>query len=257
MTERRYPRDRGAGKTRLKPRDKKARPSRPRETRNVHLAPYGKIPHLRTVYVRSDGRTGEWWRPDPDYQPPLPQGAVRGDIHRQVFWDALRSPKYFYVDEDRRCLQCDQTFTFKAAEQKYWYETLKFNLYVVPVRCLRCRRHRRTGIALNRAVADAKNAVKSAPDDPASHLALARAIVRLHERLGVGKLADAVAAARRAAVLWPQSSEPKFWEGMAHLLAGRTSRARNCLSAFLKRAKASPTTAGLVPEARRKLANIE
>jgi hypothetical protein len=42
-------------------------------------------------------------------------------------------PKYFYVDDERECIQCGKQFTFHAAEQKYWYETLKFNIWTAEI----------------------------------------------------------------------------------------------------------------------------
>jgi len=178
---------------------------------------YGRIPlvrHSTTV----PGRTYEWWECDPTYKPPLPRGAVAGDVSRQDFCTAHHTPKYFYVDERRRCIQCGDGFVFTGREQKYWYETRRFNFGSVPIRCPRCRRRRRTEHALREQVAVARRAVDADGGDPAAHLALARAIVDLHERTGTGRLDSAIAAARKAAKLWRGSTEAVTIEARARTL---------------------------------------
>ena len=192
---------------------------------------YGRV---RVVRRPSNGSSKEHWTYDPDYEPELPPGAVRGDVAKQVFCSACHVPKYFYVDEESQCLQCGRSFTFGATEQKYWYETLKFNFHSAAVRCPACRRLRRSERALREQIAHARAAIRSAPHDPAPHLALARALVEYHERTGQGQLDDAVAAARQAAKLWPQAPDVLLWEGVAHARAGRTKRARECLTRFLR-----------------------
>jgi Flp pilus assembly protein TadD len=75
--------------------------------------------------------------------------------------------------------------------------------------------------------------VRTNPNDPAPHLALARALVQYHEHTGQGSLPDAIAAARRAARLWPESSEPFLWEGLAHARSGRKEKALDYLRRFV------------------------
>ena len=207
---------------------------------------YGEIPLLRHE-SEVGGRTYEYWQPDPTYKPRLPHGAVAGDVSRQVFC-LCHSPRYFYVDESRFCIQCREQFLFSAAEQKYWYEVRKFNFHSVPVRCPRCRRLKRSEHALSEQVGAARQAIRESPDSAAAHLALARAIVEYHERTASGKLEEAVAAARRAAKLWPHVREPAFWEGVAHLRAGRPLQGRACLARFLERS--GRTESGLEARAR-------
>lgn len=164
---------------------------------------YGRVPLIR--HAREDGgKTHEWWQCDPAFKPKLPRGAVAGDVEKQVFCEYY-VPKYFYVDETRRCFQCGNEFIFSAREQKYWYETRKFNFHSVPIRCASCRRQRRSEHALREQVGSARRAVEADSQDPAAHLALARAIVELHERTGTGGLDEAIAAARKAARLWPNA----------------------------------------------------
>jgi hypothetical protein len=200
---------------------------------------FGKIPLVRQATAAPNGKVYEWWIHDPTYEPPLPVGAVRGNAAEQVYCKGHHVPKYFYVDEDRECIQCGSPFTFRAAEQKHWYEVLKFNFDSVPIRCLRCRRQRRSEHALREAIARAKALARERSDDPAAHLSLAAALVEYHERTGQGDLNAAIAAARRASASWPQSAEPLFWEGMAHARAGRDTRARRCLEGFVSRSDGS------------------
>jgi hypothetical protein len=181
---------------------------------------YGPVPLLQGGY-------------DPSYQPPLPPGAIRGDVTRQVY--CCDVPKYFYVDEGRHCVQCGQDFVFAAREQKYWYESLQFNFSSVPVRCPACRRQRRSAAAVGRQTGLARRATETSPADPAAWLSLARALVEAHERTGHANLDEAIGAARRCAGLWPERAEPLLWEGVAQARSRRPARARACLLRFLER----------------------
>ena len=185
-------------------------------------------------------------------RPRLPAGAVRGDVSKQVFCPAHYKPKLFYLNETRTCVQCDSSFTFAAAEQKYWYETLKFNFRSVPIRCLGCRRQSRSDHALREAVAQAKTEARRCSDDPKTQLALARSIIELFRRTGTGNLDEAIAAARQASQ--SQRPEPLYWEGVAHLAANRPARGRDCLTRFLAREPTGKENRALVKSAERLLA---
>ena len=201
---------------------------------------YGEIPLVRETVTGIDGKTYTWLREDPDYRPPLPRGAVRGDVRKQNFCVAHHVPKYFYLDEERQCAQCGAAFTFAAAEQKYWYEALGFHCDSTPIRCVACRRRRRSEHVLREQIGQAKAALRAKPGDPSAHLSLARALVEYHERTDGGDLDEAVAAARKAAADLPTSSEPLFWEGVAQLRAGRPARGRALLETFLSRQDQAP-----------------
>jgi hypothetical protein len=197
---------------------------------------FGDVPLIPWTTVDAEGKAYESWQYDPDYQPRLPYGAVRGDVRKQR--TAYQLPKYFYVDEDRTCIQCGQVFTFHAAEQKYWYETLGFVFDSVPVRCVPCRRQRRSERALREQIAAAKRCIHD--EKPEGHLLLARAIVEYHERTAHGNLDEAIAAAKQAARFPPTSTESSLWEGIAQALAGRPQRARAALTAFLSNSSSRP-----------------
>ncbi len=201
---------------------------------------YGNIPLIHRQINVDDGKLYEWWQYDPDYQPALPRGAVRGDVRKQSYCPAHHIPKYFYIDEERECIQCGRTFAFRAKEQKYWYETLKFNFSSIPIRCLHCRRERRSEHAMREQIARAKAEVRS--KNPAAYIALARAIVEYHEKTGHGDLNQAVAAARKAKLVWPDSIEPHLWEGIAHAMAGRRSKAQTNLKHYLSTSSNAPAT---------------
>jgi putative zinc ribbon protein len=215
---------------------------------------YGNIPLNRRTTVDRDGRTHEWWEYDATFSPRVPKGAVPGDVSKQVFCSACNEPKYFYVNETRTCVQCGSHFTFSGAEQKYWYETRKFNFASAPIRCKSCRRLRRSEHAMREQIARARQATRDVPRDPGAHLALARAIVEYHERTGGGHLDDAVAAARKAAGLWSDAPDATLWEGIAHARAGRARQARERLSEFLDRAPS--VHASLFVKAREYLAQV-
>ena len=251
MPEKRYPRDRRSEPKRSKGRTGAEMSS----SRSVARHPlYGDIPMIRETATGRDGKLHEWWRYDLDYSPTLPRGAVRGDVAKQVFCTACHVPKYFYLDEQRTCVQCGEPFTFRATEQKYWYETLKFNFDSVPIRCVGCRRQRRSEHALREQIARAKASIRASASDPAAQLSLAQAIVEYHERMDGGDLDEAIAAARKAASLWPERPEPLLWEGIAQARAGRKAGARRCLEAFLSRDERC--AAGLEQRARKYLAVV-
>lgn len=193
---------------------------------------YGEIPLL--PIGGADGEGG-YYTYDPDFAPRLPNGAVRGDVWRQHFCPMCHTPKYFYVDQDRRCVQCGDDFVFAAREQKYWYESLHFHFDSVAIRCARCRGKRRTEKALREQMSAARQGLRENPDDPALLLADAEACVRYRQRTGEGDIDRAIASARRAAKIWPDGVEALFWEGLAHKLASRQARAKATLQAFIAR----------------------
>lgn len=67
----------------------------------------------------------------------FPETAIRADCKHQFFWDFARR---MYVDIARKCRSCRRWFLFFALEQKYWFETLKFNINADCVHCHECRR---------------------------------------------------------------------------------------------------------------------
>ncbi|MCA9698939.1 MAG: zinc-ribbon domain containing protein, partial [Myxococcales bacterium] len=161
----------------------------------------------------------------------------------QLARGAFDTPRYFYVDQPRLCVQCREEFVFRAGEQKRWYETLGFNFASVAIRCPACRRKRRSDKAMHHAVDDAKRALANKPDDAGAQLAVAEAIVELHARFGKGKLEQAVAAARKARRLLkdrPASARAltHYWEGRAQALREQEGAARECFGAFLEHAGA-------------------
>jgi hypothetical protein len=196
---------------------------------------YGDVPLVRHEAVVGSKRY-EYWRADPGYKPTLPRGAVEGDVAKQIFCPC-HTPKYFYLDEERSCVQCGAHFTFSGHEQKYWYEVRKFNVHSVPIRCPGCRRLRRSEHALREQIARARADATRHPADVSGHLALARALVEYHERTEQGNLDEAIAAARRAAKLRPDLPEAALWEGIAQVRRGRVTQGRERLMRFLERAR--------------------
>ncbi|MDH3223717.1 MAG: zinc-ribbon domain-containing protein [Gemmatimonadota bacterium] len=193
---------------------------------------YGEIPLLRREYAGPDGRRHEWLEPDPLYRPPLPSGAIRGDPSRQVYCSALHTPKYFYLDERRACVECGAEFVFEAREQRYWYERLEFNLNSVAIRCPSCRATRRRAKEHGKQIGRARDATRGRPTDPTPYLDLAEGLVRQYQGSGGGNLEEAVWAAREARRLWPTGAEADFWEGLSHWLMGREEEGREWLRRF-------------------------
>jgi hypothetical protein len=101
-------------------------------------------------------------------------------------------------------------------------------------------------------------AVARTPESATGHLDLAEGLVRLHKQTGRGNLEDAIAAARKARTLWPESPEPDFWEGIAHQLAGRERHADALIREFVNRPGSAAIRRGsLAREAREILRALE
>jgi hypothetical protein len=205
----------------------------PKET-SFHFDPlYGSIPLIPRKFLDDRGRTHVAFDYDLDYAPPLPLGAVRGDVRKQNLCFGCHVPKYFYVDEKRECIQCGQPFIFGAREQKFWYESLGFYATSEAIRCRSCRQKQRSEKALRAQIASAKAGARTNPEDPGAWLSLAEAIIRYHQRTGHGDLEEAIAAARRVRKLAPLA-EARFWEALGHIQAGRRGKALPLLQEFLK-----------------------
>lgn len=213
---------------------------------------FGEVPVLETTWVDASGVERRDHQYDPDYAPPLPRGAVRGEVRKQR--PGCHIPFYFYEDVERECVQCGKRFTFSAREQKYWYEALQFPFRSAAIRCPPCRRLRRSGKAAQRALAAAHEVLRSQPDDPYALIAVAEATVRYAQQLGRAPLADAIAASRRARRLLRsrpayESCETFFWEGLASALAGQLERARESLRRFLAEPRGGRRDKALAREA--------
>ena len=219
---------------------------------------YGAIPLVAREYTGPGGKTYEWHEPDPTFRPPLPEGAVRGDPSRQSYYPAFHMPKYFYLDEERECVECGVQFLFEAKEQRFWYEQLQFNLNSVAIRCRACRARRRHAVEFGRQVGLARARAKELPKDPTPYLELAEGLVRQHQIKAKGNLEEAVWAARQARRLWPGGPEAGFWEGLGQWLSGRKEEARSALEAFIKHpAAVRRRYRGMVAEAKRLLESEE
>jgi hypothetical protein len=66
--------------------------------------------------------------------------AVRADVSKQNF---SVCPRHWYVNAAFHCSRCGQSFVFKADEQKFWYEELKFWVDSIPRECSKCRKELR------------------------------------------------------------------------------------------------------------------
>jgi hypothetical protein len=162
-------------------------------------------------------------------------------------------PQYFFVDQERRCVECHRDFVFAASEQKYWYEDLKFHFDSVAIRCPECRRKQRTKRGLHAAVARTKARLAENPLDAGRALEVAEALVRLAEHSGEGDLKEAIALARRAArspsLAAGLEGEAVFWEGKSQAFLGRHERARSLLTSALEALSRNKRGASLRAEA--------
>ncbi|WP_337176979.1 zinc-ribbon domain containing protein [Paludisphaera sp.] len=67
--------------------------------------------------------------------------ALEGRPALQTWCDF--EPYFAFIDAKMTCRDCGRSFVFSAAEQRHWYETLKFWVQSRPKQCLACRRVRR------------------------------------------------------------------------------------------------------------------
>lgn len=206
---------------------------------------YGKVP----LVAHSSG-TREYFAFDLDFRPTLPKDAVRGEPRKQNLCFHCNVPMYFYVDKPTQCLQCGRHFVFTAKEQKFWYEQLRFYGTSTAIRCPACRRQRRSEANLRQQIASAKQRLDSNPSDVQALFDLSASTLRFFQQTGQGKMDEAIAAARRARKLVPNSAEPLFWEGAAQMALQRRKLGVPILERFIATASGSRRDQGLLKEAR-------
>ena len=234
-SNRKVPSKREAKKTSAHKRSKRQGTEQPEQTMVMHDPLYGDIPLIPFYYTFPSGKQSRnpQWRADPTFRPKLPPHAVVGDPSKQDFCWAHHMPKYFYVDEEKVCVQCGQPFTFTAHEQKFWYETLRFNFCSTAIRCRRCRRQRRNGRSLQNQLTEAFRLADEQPDDPNALVTLARTTAEYFEYFQRGKLDQGIAAARRAFKIAPSLHEALYWEAVCQEAAGHKRKAQALYEAFI------------------------
>lgn len=228
------------------------------EEKFIHHPMYGDIPLVRQTFPVSkeiEGKTGfsrveksYWLRPDPNYKPELPSGAVRGDVHKQDFCGWCHIPKYYYVDEQKQCIQCGEGFVFSAHEQKYWYETLKYNSLSTAIRCKKCRKQKRNDRALQHQQTSAVDLAKEKPNDPLAIMELAKSTYQYYERFNTGNIDLAISKLRKVRKIDPSRLEGKYWEARLQHIRGNEAKAKELMEEFLDEAEGKGKYASLIRE---------
>ena len=59
-------------------------------------------------------------------------------------------PRHWYVDAQFVCAACGSAFVFKASEQRFWYEELRFWIDSLPKCCPKCRQSQRARLELRK-----------------------------------------------------------------------------------------------------------
>ena len=158
----------------------------------------------------------------------LAETAVLANVERQrSSWCA----RPVYADVLKRCKTCRRPFLFYANEQRFWYETLQFDVNIDCVKCPACRKlaHRakacldRYAKSLHAPRLDAK-AMKAFVDDTlylfeqglVRNLARVGAIKNRAQRelgayAGTQRLAQSLARAREAAEMRPGAWRNRHW----------------------------------------------
>lgn len=91
---------------------------------------------------------------------------------------SMGMPFAAYVDRPFRCEDCHADSMFSAAEQKHWFETLRFLIWVYPKQCAACRTKRRAKSRANDALAEALQNLDTS--DPTQ----LEAVAKLYEEIG-------------------------------------------------------------------------
>jgi hypothetical protein len=112
--------------------------------------------------------------------------ALRADTGRHKI--SLGTSFAAYVDRPFQCDDCGQPSLFSAAEQKYWFETLQFLIWVYPKQCAPCRKKRRQGVTMQKAL---QKALKTLDPTDAKQM---EEVAKLYEAIGI----EAKAALYRA-----------------------------------------------------------
>ncbi len=184
---------------------------------------FGNVPIIQMLHPIT-GKT--YWDFDPNYSPPMPVGAVRGDIRKQNYCSFCNVPQYFYIDKEKKCIQCGDQFTFTAKEQKYWYETLHFINHSTAIRCLRCRKANRTKRSLNNELSEAVVQIRQYPNDPDRLLNFVQSILRYYESIHEGDLNKALFTCRQILKIVPKYLECIFYEAECHYFMKNYTKAK-------------------------------
>lgn len=102
--------------------------------------------------------------------------AVAATVTRQQL--GMGTPFSAYVDRPFRCEDCGCDAVFRAREQRHWFETLRFLIWVYPKQCAPCRLARRKRATTNDALAAALHGLDA---NDAEQL---DAVARLYDELG-------------------------------------------------------------------------
>jgi len=226
-----------------------------KEQKFFHHDLYGDIPLIQ-IWLRDSQGTpyaSDSYRPDPTYKPRLPPGAIPANVELQRYYLFFGCPKYFYVDENHTCVQCGTVFVFSAEDQQYWYESIQFSVNAHPYRCPACREQKKSARLVIERVGKAKELVKHYPDNPVANLQLAEAICAQFLMYGVGKLEQAIAAARKSFKRDPECVEALFYEALAEQLRKRPAVAISLFERFLQMAGSLPRCSKLCTYARSQL----
>jgi hypothetical protein len=232
--------------------NREARTGKQRRAKQVRPdTPTLRFPIVGDVPLKRDNSVPGGWAVDRDATPPLPPGAIRADIYRQVY---RASPQYAYIAENRDCVQCGLPFVFTGEEQKYWYETLQFPFHSHAIRCMSCRRQRRSERAVRMRFQMA--APLETSSDAAELIEFATALCDMIERLGAGQPDKLVSVARKAHRLQPTWADPLYWEGIGQSLANRPDRAAELLTRFVNEAASGHASRRLIDDATRRIGKV-
>lgn len=171
----------------------------------------------------TDSKGSEYYYAEVDrsYVPP---GAVK--------CETTYYPYGYYTNTNLSCIQCEEDFTFDAAEQKFWYETLEFHYRSIPNRCPDCRKQKRAENSLKANMDHFYELYTKNPKDVLTMLHLARAICLHYEKFQIGNLDLAISLARKVKEMDKNVHEGSYWEGAGLYLSNHYTKALKSLEKF-------------------------
>jgi len=96
---------------------------------------YGSTPRPSGLEIPEEEIRSGFWRNRRERM--FPESVLIADAAKQNF---AVYPRSYYVDVLRECQNCLRPFIFFAAEQRHWFETLRFYVDADCVLCPSCRR---------------------------------------------------------------------------------------------------------------------
>ena len=162
---------------------------------------YGKSPRYTGLDVDSKSGSDARLLCHSSKQHRVPRTAIVANTNRQKPGISYIT---HYCDTVKCCVDCHRKFIFFADEQRYWYETLKFDLGVDCLKCPECRKSTRWMEKLRKRY---EHLLHCNDRSDADNLELAECCITLIEHTVFGQ--NAIQFARRSLNQIPENSHTR------------------------------------------------